>query len=393
MVLKNCRVLSPLTPGFEGEYADIRISGGYIDEVGKCSINPGGESIDMRGATVLPGLLDIHVHLDMSGGDLDEENARSDAGRVLLAVGFLRRSLLAGFTTLRDLGARNHVDFALRDAANSGAIEAPSLFVAGRILSPPTEGNSYYPGMYSEAVSPEEIETAAEGELRSGADYIKYMGGRDITEPDGLDDFALYSEQQAAAIVNTAHSMGTYVAAHCQSPAPMRVALNAGVRTIEHGFIPDDGIITELSLGKSFLVPTMRYLDTLRQYPERLPPHLKKHIDGYIDETAGWLNKAYRAGLKMGFGTDAGTYGNHHGDNAKEAALRVTLAGIDPLEVILQATAHSAEIIGAGDRGLIKPGKRADITAFAGDPLLDITELERPAFVMQAGEIVVQSGL
>jgi len=173
----------------------------------------------------------------------------------------------------------------------------------------------------------------------------------------------------------------------------MRVALNAGVRTIEHGFVPDDDIITELSLGKSFLVPTMRYLDTLRQYPERLPPHLKERINGYIDETAGWLNKAYRAGLKMGFGTDAGTYGNHHGDNAKEAALRVMLACMDPMEVILQATAHSAAIIGAADRGLLAPGLRADITAFAGDPLNDITELERPVFVMLAGETVMQSGL
>jgi imidazolonepropionase-like amidohydrolase len=391
LVLRNCRVLGPLVPGYDGDYADIHVSGKLIAGIEKCDSRHGGESLDMRGATVLPGLLDIHVHLDMSGGDLDEENGRCDVERALLAVGFLRRSLHAGFTTLRDIGARNHVDLALRDAAASGAIEAPSLFVAGRILSPPTEGNGYYPGMYAEAVCPEGIKAAAEGELGSGADYIKYMGGRDITEPDGLEDYALYDESQISAITDVTRRMGTYAAAHCQSPAPIWAALNAGVRTIEHGFILDGGIIEELGRERSFLVPTLRYLDTLRQYPERLPPHLRERIDGYIDETAAWLNKAYRAGLRMGFGTDAGTYGNHHGANAKEAALRVRLAGIDPMEVISQATAYSAAIICADDRGLIAHGKRADIIALAGDPLRDITELERPIFVMQAGKTMFTS--
>lgn len=389
LLLRNCRVLSPLTPGYDDSYAaDIHISGERIEAVEKCSPRHNGEAIDMRGATVLPGLLDIHVHLDLSGGDLDEQNSRSDAERVLMAADFARRSLHAGFTALRDIGARNHVDLALRDASRSGAIDAPSLFAAGRILSPPTEGNSYYPGMYAEAVEPDEIEAAARNEIESGADFLKYMGGRDITEPDGLDDFALYNDSQAEVISSTASSMGTYAAAHCQSPAPIQVALRAGVRTIEHGFILDDGIITELKRETSFLVPTLRYLDTLRQYPEHLPPHLKEHISKYIEETAGWLNKAYKAGLRMGFGTDAGTYGNYHGDNAKEAALRVNLAGMDPLGVILQATAHSAAIIGADDRGTIEPGKRADLIAVKSDPLRDITELERPLFVMLAGCII-----
>ena len=390
LVLRNCRVLGPLVPDFDGEFADIHISGRFIEAVEKCSSRITGDSIDMRGATVLPGLLDIHVHLDMSGGNLDEENARSDAERVLMAVSFTRNALHAGFTTLRDIGARNHVDFALRDAADSGAIESPTLFVAGRILSPPTDGNSYYPGMYSVATEPAEIRTAAQNEIITGADFVKYMGGRDITEPDGLEDFALYNEQQVRAITETTDRLGTYAAAHCQSPVPIQVALNAGVRTIEHGFILSDGIIDELRLEKSFIVPTLRYLDTLRQYPELLPPHLFDGIEGYIEATAHWLNKASKAGLRMGFGTDAGTFGNHHGENAKEALLRVRLAGLDPMEVILQATTHSAEIIGANDRGIIAPGKRADIIALAGDPLLDITELERPVFVMLAGKTIIQ---
>ena len=388
MLLRNCRVPGPLTPGFDGEYADICVADGRIVSVEKKTVFHGGESIDMKGATVIPGLLDIHVHLDLSGGNLDEENARSDAERVLMAVDFARRSLHAGFTTLRDMGARNHVDLALRNAAASGSMEAPSLFSAGRILSPPTEGNAYYPGMYAEAVTPDEIKSAAQDEIESGADFIKYMGGRDIAEPGGLDDYALYSVGQVAAITETARRMGTYAAAHCQSPAPIRVAIEAGTRTIEHGCILDDGIIKQLRGEASFIVPTLRYLDTLRQYPQLLPPHLKEHISRYIDESAGWLNKAYKAGLRMGFGTDAGTFGNHHGDNAKEAALRVSLAGMDPLDVILQATAHSAAIIGADDRGIIEPGKRADFMAVKGDPLLDISELERPSFVMLAGNVV-----
>ena len=389
MVLRNCRVLSPLVPGFDDDYADIHISGEFIDAVEKCSSRYSGESRDLRGATVLPGLLDIHVHLDLSGGDLDAENARSDAERILMAVDFARRSLRAGFTTLRDVGARNHVDLALRNAAAAGIIEAPSLFVAGRILASPAEGNSYYPGMYAEAVDPEEIRIAAQNEIDTGADFIKYMGGRDIAEPDGLDDFALYNETQVAAITETASRMSTYAASHCQSPAPIHVAIKAGVRTVEHGFILDDAIIDELRREKSFLVPTLRYPDTLRRHSERLPIHLKEHITDYIEETAGWLNKAHKSGLRMGFGTDAGTFGNHHGCNAKEAALRVTLAGIDPMEVIMQATAHSAAIIGANDRGVISPGKRADLVVFNGDPLSDITELERPVLVMLAGRIVL----
>jgi imidazolonepropionase-like amidohydrolase len=323
--------------------------------------------------------------------DLAKENAMSDTERLLMSAKFSEDSLNAGFTTLRDLGARNLNTITLRNLIRQGVYKGPDLFVAGRILSPPTEGNSYYPGMYVEPVTSAEIDSAIKEEINRGVDFIKFMGGSDLTAPGGLEDITLYDGAQTKAIASTAIKYGTYSAAHCQTPFQARTAIDAGVRTIEHAFILNDQIIEDLKKETSFLVPTMRYLDTLRQYPETLPDHMKNYIDEYIENVALWLNKAYKAGLRMGFGTDAGTFGNYHGDNAKEAELRVKLAGIDSLEVIKQATIYSAMIMGLEDRGVIDVGKRADLVAFANDPVEDITELERPILVIKEGNIIKQN--
>ena len=388
MILRNCRVLNDLTPNFNGEFADILVHNGLIEEVREPLKEISSSCIDLKGATVLPGLIDIHVHLDMLCGDLATENAMSDDERMLKSIKYAKASLEAGFTTLRDLGARNHNDIKLRDAINSGEVVGPELFVAGRILSPPTEGNTYYPGMYLQPITAWEIKEDVKGEVRNGADFIKFMGGRDLSEPEGLKDLTLYDEVQATTIVNAAKEQGTYAAVHCQTPLQTHTAINACARTIEHGFILDDNILSELKKESSFLVPTTRYLDTIKMYPEVLPDHMKDYMDEYIDKVALWMNKAYKAGLRMGFGTDAGTIGNYHGENAKEAFLRVKLAGMEPLEVIKQATIYSAMIIGLDDRGIIAPGKRADFTVFTNDPVKDIRELERPILVIKDGNIV-----
>lgn len=379
LVIKNCRFIPELTDDWKNETGDIAIEGDEIRAIEKSfsSSNYDVTVIDAKGNTVLPGLFDLHVHLDLSGGDVLVENKESDSYRVLKALKFAQRTLEAGFTTLRDVGARNHIDIALRNAIQDGLAWGPRLIVAGKIITPTEAGNDYFFGLYQEADGPEEIRKASREQIKAGANFLKYMGTGAIMNPGGQPGTAIYDLEEVKAIVQVAEQHHTFVASHCHGNEGIKNAVQAGVRTIEHGSLINDECIELLKTSnRSFLVPTLSVIKALHDNTSPGTIFMQEKTDHIFQQALESISKAYQAGLKLGFGTDQGTCFSYHGDNADEFVCRQELIGMKPLDILLQATRYSAEILGMQDQlGSIGVGKKADLIFVAENPLKDIKRM------------------
>lgn len=362
----------------------------------------GARLIDLSDRFVLPGLIDLHVHLLGIGGDplrarllaLNTEVADD----LMYGAGNARRTLHAGFTTVRDVGADPRAIRALRDAVERGDVEGPAIVNAGAPISVTGGHGDPLNGLaepFAHAVAatventcdgPEDCRRAVRRQVGLGAQVIKFMatGGVLSNVSGGLGRAMEPAEMRA--VIDTAHALGRKVAAHSHAAEGTRAAVEAGVDTIEHGSFLDDETIRAMKARGTWLVPTMLApVAALAQARSgALPPATIPKAEAAGAAAMASHRRAIAAGVRIAFGTDTGV--SRHGDNAQEFALMVA-AGMTPAQAIRAATASAATVLGRDDLGAIAPGMAADIIAVAGSPLEDVRRLERVSFVMHGGAV------
>lgn len=394
MIIKNARFLPALTEGFEEESGDLRLRDGRIAEIGVgLSPEAGEQVLDAAGRTLLPGLIDMHVHLAITGGDMLGDNFKALPYRMMETYRFALDSLNAGFTTLRDVGDVNYMVLSLRDFINEGKIPGPRIWGSGKILTPIESGNEYFDGMYEECNSVDEVRIACRRQFSHCADFIKVMASGAISNPGGVPGMTIETEAELTEMVRCARQRNTYVAAHCHGEDSIRLCLKCGVKTIEHATLMDDDIIQELRKGESFIVPTLICSSRIHDTEADFAEFMSRKTGDMLQKRDYWLKKAYEAGLIMGFGTDAGTTENWHGQNADEFIERYERIGMRPIDILKQATIYSAAIMGIDDvAGSIKTGKYADLVIVDGNPDEDIYSVRKGiTTVIKGGEIVRSS--
>ena len=376
----------------------ILIRGGKIVSVGSDAQVPAAaqaEIVDLSNATVLPGLIDAHTHITFDPNFGYSSLAISVPREALIGARNARVTLEAGFTTVRNVGASGFSDVALRDAINAGDVPGPRMLVSGPALSI-TGGhcdNNLLPFDYhaqNEGVADgvEAVQHKTREIIKYGADLIKICATGGVLSKGDDPNAAQFTLEEMKAIVADAHRLGRKVAAHAHGAQGVIWASEAGVDSVEHGHLMNDEAIATLKKNGTYLVPTLYLMDWQRENAAQanLPDFAKRKME-LVSET-GKMNakKAFAAGVKIGFGTDAAVY--PHGLNAHEFAVYVKL-GMTPLQAIQTATINDADLLGWSDKvGTIEPGKWADIVAVEGDPLADVTTLERVKFVMKGGEVV-----
>lgn len=372
----------------------VEVRDGFVGDASQ------GKVVDLRQAFVLPGLIDSHVHLtsQQNPNARLEEVTLSDADQAMVGARYARRTLRAGFTTVADLGASNQAIFALRNAVRNGDVPGPRIIAAGSSVS--IHGghgdiNGYREDVMhllsSESIcsGPEDCMRAVRTQVRAGADIIKITatGGVLSNTAAGLNQ--QFSDDELSAIVGSAHRMGRQVTAHAHGVDGINAFLRAGGDSIEHGTYLDDQSIRLFKSNGAWLIPTLLagdFVARIASGPDNF--FTSAQTAKALEAGPKMLNMARRAhegGVKIAFGTDSGV--SAHGDNAQEFALLVR-AGLSPLEAIQAATVGAAEHLRiANEAGKIAVGMPADIVAVSGDPLTDVTELERMKFVMKSGVV------
>jgi imidazolonepropionase-like amidohydrolase len=348
---------------------------------------PGAEVINLRDSFVLPGLIDGHVHLAYRDGrESLNPVALSPSAQAIVGVGTAHADLMAGFTTVVDLGGENEVIFALRDASKAGEIAAPRIIASGDyIISTPM------PLPFNHACSGvDECTRVVRDQVSRGADVIKVIATGGVLSLDATGVGLQFTEEELAAIVRTAHSLGRKVMMHAHGTDGINAALRAGADSIEHGSYLDATSIALFKSHKAYLEPTLMAGDTVTKQAAagELPPATAAKASAVGPLMMGAAHRAYQGGVKMSFGTDTGV--SAHGRNAEEFGLLVK-AGVTPLDAIRMATVWGADRIGMGDAlGALKPGMAADLIAVKGDPLADVAALKSMQFVMKGGVIYRQ---
>jgi imidazolonepropionase-like amidohydrolase len=367
----------------------------------------GAKVIDLRDRFVLPGLIDSHVHLDSDkAGEeaLIESFTRGDPFFAYEAAVNARKTLEAGFTTVRNLGNAGGVTLALRDAVAAGKVPGPRILDAGAGISATAGHGDGANGLredLAEAIphnhnnlcnGPEECRRAVRLQIRNGADVIKIMTTGGVNSRIGAGVGKQMFDDEAKALIDTAHLYGKKVAVHAHGADGIVLALKYGADSIEHGTLLDEeGIKLFLKTG-AYYVPTLStvngYLERIAKNPNAYPPDVRAKIDWRITITGQALKKAFPRGVKIAFGTDAGV--SKHGRNADEFELLVKY-GMPPAEAIKAATVNAADLLGLSNEiGTLEPGKHADLIAVSGDPLSDVTVLKQVSFVMKGGQVYKQ---
>jgi imidazolonepropionase-like amidohydrolase len=378
----------------------IVIRGDRIERVAAAAEVPvpaGAQVVDLGRATVLPGLIDAHTHIFLTGeshGRYDEQLLKESwQYRTIEAVINVRKDLEAGFTSMRDVETEGamYSDVDVRDAINRGLIPGPRLQVATRALSTtggyPLEGYSpevQVPTGVQIVDGPDEARKGVRTQIKYGADLIKIYGTHrfHFTLDGKLVSIATFTLDEVRAIVDEAHREGVKVACHAYGGEGLHNCIDGGVDSIEHGLDLDDAAIQKMVLKGIYLVPTLYVYDYEPQ--EDLALSGGKTTRAKIHEPS--FRKALDRGVKIAFGTDAGPF--PHGTQAKEFEY-MTNYGMSPLMAIESATMEAAALMGWSDRvGAIEPGKFADLIAVEGNPLEDIKQLEHVKFVMKGGQIV-----
>jgi imidazolonepropionase-like amidohydrolase len=357
--------------------------------------------IDLKNATVMPGLMDMHVHLS-SQHSLTSYTDRffmSTADLTLQASVYAKRTLLAGFTTVRDLGDIDNISIALRDAIAKGWIVGPRIFAAGKSIATtgghadPTNGLSPkwagHPGPLEGVINgPDEARQAVRQRYKDRSDVIKITATGGVLSLATNSQNPQFSDEELKAIVETARDCGLKVAVHAHGAEGMKRAIRAGVYSIEHGTYMDDEAMQLMIKNGTWYVPTVMAGKWVAE---------KAKVDGYFPAVVvpkaaavgpviqATFGKAYKAGVKIAFGTDTGV--SPHGENAKEFFYMVE-AGMPPMVAIQAATISAAKLLGIEkDYGTLEKGKVADIVAVPGDPLADIVLMQKVNFVMRSGVV------
>ena len=375
----------------------IVIQGDKITSIGGADdkVPEGAQVVDLSNATVLPGLIDAHTHITFNPSFGYQTLGISVPREALIGAHNAKTTLEAGFTTVRNVGASEYADVALRDAINAGDVPGPRMLVSGPALGI-TGGhcdNNLLPFEYHNkedgvADGVEAVQHKTREVIKYGADVIKICATGGVMSKGDDPNAAQYTLEEMKAIVADAHRLGRKVAAHAHGAQGVIWASEAGVDSIEHGHLMNDEAIAVLKKNGTYLVPTLYLMDWQQQNAAKtdVPEYSRRKMAMVTEVGRTAAKKAFAAGVKIGFGTDAAVY--PHGLNAHEFAVYVKL-GMTPLQAIQTATVNDADLLGWSDKiGTIEAGKFADIVAVDGDPLKDVTALEQVKFVMKGGEVV-----
>jgi imidazolonepropionase-like amidohydrolase len=374
----------------------VVIEDGKIIGVGSTATIPADAvRIELPNATILPGLIDAHTHLTMEPRFGYDRLAISSPREALIGAKNARITLLAGFTTVRNVGAGDFTDVALRDAINAGDVPGPRMLVSGPPLSI-TGGhcdNNMLPYEYHAteggvADGIAAVQHKVRENIKYGADLIKVCATGGVLSLGDNPQASQYTIEEMRAIVLDAHRLGRKVAAHAHGAEGIRWAAESGVDSIEHGSYIDDTGIAAMKEHGTYLVPTLYLGDWMIDNAglTRLPPPLLAKARDVIPAARKNIAHAFASGVKVALGTDAAVY--PHGLNAHEFGVMVKL-GLTPLQSIQAGTVNAADLLGwSGKVGTLEPGAWADLVAVDGDPLEDVTTLERVKFVMKGGEVV-----
>ena len=377
----------------------ITIEGEKIVSVGPASQaaqSAGATTVNLPNLTVLPGLIDAHTHLTFDPYHFGyTELGISIPREALMGAHNAAVTLQAGFTAVRNVGARGYTDVALRDAINAGELLGPRMLVSGPALGItgghcddnllPFEYHRFAEGV---ADGIEHVQQKTREIIKYGADVIKICATGGVLSKGDDPQASQYTLEEMKAIVTDAHRLGRKVAAHAHGAQGILWASEAGVDSVEHGSYIDDAAIMMMKQKGTYLVPTLYLGDWFLENAQKLnvPEFYLTKAKAVMPAARRNIGHAFSSGVKVAFGTDAAVY--PHGLNAREFAVMVKL-GLTPLRAIQAATVNAADLLGWSDRvGTLDPGRYADLIAVEGDPTTDVTTLERVKFVMKGGEVV-----
>ena len=384
----------------------VVITDGKIAAVGAgAAIPSGAEVIDLGDATLLPGFIDAHTHLSMEASDDWKQAAlnrlqKPVAEQALDASVNARRTLLAGFTTVRDVGSSDYLDVGLRNAINSGAIVGPRMLVTVHAIGSTgghcDRGGGFRAGLFGRETDPldgvingpEEARRAVRLDHKYGATMIKVCAtGGVLSLADDVDTPQL-TQEELNAIVDEAHALRLKTAAHAHGAEGAKRAIRAGINSIEHGSFLDEEALDMMKARGTYLVPTLMAPDYLRQKLDAgvyFPPKIAAKARDAIASIQSMFKRALAKGVRIGLGTDAAVY--PHGLNAGEFHLMVDL-GMKPVDALKAGTSSDAELLGLDKQiGSLETGKLADVVAVPGDPIADIRQTEHVFFVMKEGVV------
>jgi imidazolonepropionase-like amidohydrolase len=400
VVLKADRVFDAVS-GKVVDHGMVVVSGAKIQAVGTNVAVPGGAKvIDLGDATLLPGFIDAHVHLSGESShdyykDWYQGIMRFPAEQALYGAKYAKATLEAGVTSVRDVGSSDWISLGLRNAINAGVIPGPRMLVANNAIGS-TGGHADHDPIPPQRIAvagplqgvcngPEECRAAVRYQIKYGADVIKFMpSGGVLSLADPVDNVQL-SQDEMNAIVSEAHAWKRKVAAHCHGDRAAKMAIAAGVDSIEHGSFLQDDTLLEMKKKHVYLVATIFAGYWVGQHLDEYPPSIREKALAASRQIQQMFQHAVKIGVPIAMGTDAGV--EPHGLNATEFSL-MTKNGMPAAQVLIAGTASGADLLGIADKtGTLEAGKFADIVAVPGNPLTDMQATEHPVFVMKEGVI------
>lgn len=385
------------------DHGVVVVSGIRIQAVGSDATIPAdAQVIDLGDSTLLPGFIDAHVHLGGQAGpnwylDFYEGIMRFPAEQALYGAHYAKATLEAGITTVRDLGSTDYVALGLRNAIRAGMIPGPRMLVSNYAIGA-TGGHADQDPVPPQRIAvagpilgvcngADECRAAVRYQIKYGADVIKFMpSGGVLSLSDPVDNPQL-TQEEMNAIVSEAHNWNRKVAAHCHGDRAAKMALAAGVDSIEHGTFLKDDTLLEMKRKHVYLVATLFAGAWVGGHLDTFPPAIAVKARAAAAQAQQMFQHAVKIGVPLAMGTDAGV--EPHGLNAREFSL-MSKNGLPPAQVLMAGTAHGADLLGLADQvGTLTPGKLADIVAVAGNPLTDMQTTEHAVFVMKEGTVYV----